>query len=154
MTDIVKKYSKCLRQCVFSLGAAFLLTSGFVPGAHAADYQNLPIVKPVMSCDQLAQADLSKISDAKIIIKTATQMAVRQGYRNLTRAAIAEKLSIFPSSVSFHCGAMSQLRDDVVAYAIENEYTAVVGQALADRHPLALKAPAALRARAAKLLAA
>lgn len=81
-------------------------------------------------------------------------MAVRQGYRNITRAAIAEKLEIFPSSVSFHCGSMTLLRDCVVAYAIENGYTAVVGQALADRHPLALRAPAALRARAAKLLAA
>lgn len=81
-------------------------------------------------------------------------MAVRQGYRNLTRAAIAEKLEIFPSSVSFHCGTMAQLRDGVVEFAIENGYTAVLGQALADRHPLALKAPAAMRARAAKLLAA
>lgn len=88
------------------------------------------------------------------IIKTATHMAVRFGFDKLTRAQIAAKLDIFPSSVSFHCGTMEELRASVVAYAIANEYTAVVGQALAVRHPLALKAPAKLRARAAKLLAA
>lgn len=88
------------------------------------------------------------------IIKTATQLAVRVSFDKLTRAQIAAKLEIFPSSVSFHCGTMEELRAAVVAYAIANEYVAVVGQALAVRHPLALKAPAKLRARAAKLLAA
>jgi hypothetical protein len=89
-----------------------------------------------------------------IIVKTATQMAVKHGYDKLTRDAIATKLGIFPSSVSFHCKSMKNLRNLIVAHAIEEGYTAVVGQALANRHPAALAAPAAVRERAAKLLAA
>lgn len=88
-----------------------------------------------------------------IIIKTACQMAVRVGFDKLTRQAIAEKLDIFPSSISFHCGTMGDLRIAVLEYAIENEYLAVLGQGLTARHPVAMKAPAKLRARAARLLA-
>lgn len=88
------------------------------------------------------------------IVKAATHMAIKCGYDKLTRAAIAAELDIFPSSVSFHCKSMANLRDLVVADAIERGIAVVVGQALAHKHPLALKAPEALRRRAAKLLAA
>ena len=89
-----------------------------------------------------------------IIVKAAAQMAVRVGYTKLTRSQIAEKLDIFPSSISFHCGTMGDLRCAVIQYAIDNEITAVLCQALADRHPVALKAPKEMKARAAKMLAA
>ena len=89
-----------------------------------------------------------------IIIRTATQMAVTCGFANLTRQAIADKLDIFPSAVSFHCGAMHELKSAVMAYAVENELLTVVAQGLAARHPIALKAPGTMRARAAKILAA
>src|SRR5271167_494242 len=75
MLGRASKSSRRFRQFVLSLAASLFLAVGFSVSAHAADYQNLPVVKPVMSCDQLAQADLSKIGDAKITIKTA---AVRE----------------------------------------------------------------------------
>jgi hypothetical protein len=95
------------------------------------------------------------------IVRTATQMAVSVGFQNLTRQAIAERLDIFPSSISFHCKSMDNLRTLMVGFAIENalkpgrfHYIDVVAQALAARHPLALRAPAKVKAEAAKLLTA
>lgn len=88
------------------------------------------------------------------IIRKATQMAVRIGYAKLTREAIATKLKIFPSSVSWHCGKMSDVRAAILQYAIKHGYSAVVGQGLAAQHPIALNAPHEIRTRAAKLLAA
>lgn len=79
MKNRAKVSSKRFRQHLILLGAGILLTAGFAASAHAADYQNLPIVKPVMTCDQLARADLSKISDAKITVKTATAVDTPKG---------------------------------------------------------------------------
>jgi feruloyl esterase len=47
-----------------------LLTSLAVP-TKAADYLDLPVIKPVMACDQLAGADLSKAADAAVVVKLA-----------------------------------------------------------------------------------
>ena len=79
MTDNAKKYSKRLRQCVFSLSAGLLLIPGFVVDAAAAEYPNLPVVKPVISCDQLMQADVSKAADATVTIKTAKVVDTPKG---------------------------------------------------------------------------
>ena len=79
MIDKAGKSSRRLRQIAFSLGAGFLLTSAFVCSAQAAGYQNLAVVKPVMSCGQLAQADLSKISDARITLQSATVRETEKG---------------------------------------------------------------------------
>ncbi len=71
MMDRAEKFTNRRWHVVFALGAVFLLTTGFTASAQSAGYQNLSVVKPVMSCDQLAQADMSKFTDAKITIKTA-----------------------------------------------------------------------------------
>jgi feruloyl esterase len=61
------------RQWVFSLGTSILLTAGFADGAHAAaGYANLAAVKPIMSCEQLATADVKAADGARITIKTAS----------------------------------------------------------------------------------
>lgn len=87
------------------------------------------------------------MSKAKII-EAATKLAAKIGYTNLTRSAIAEKLKIPPSSVSFHCGGMDVVRALVVQHAIDTENLTVVAQALAHHNPLAMRAAAELRARA------
>ena len=63
--------SRRMRRLVFSLGAGIFLTTGFAAGAHADGYQNLAVVKPVMSCDQLAQAEIKTPDGATVSIKTA-----------------------------------------------------------------------------------
>ena len=48
----------------------FLLTS-FAARSHGADYLDLPVVKPVMTCDQLAGANLSKAAGAAVTVKSS-----------------------------------------------------------------------------------
>jgi feruloyl esterase len=71
MMNGAREFSKRFRRFVFTLGASVLLTTGFAAGAHAADYANLAVVKPVMTCDQLAQAEVKTADGAKVTIKTA-----------------------------------------------------------------------------------
>ncbi len=60
------------RQLVFALGAGTLLAAGFADRAHAAGYANLAVVKPVMTCEQLATADVKTADGGKITIRTAS----------------------------------------------------------------------------------
>ncbi len=66
-------------QNIFAFGAGLLLLAGFVSSASAADYQNLPVVKPVVSCDQLAKADLRQAVDVPVTIKSATELDTEKG---------------------------------------------------------------------------
>lgn len=95
------------------------------------------------------------------IVRAATQLAVKMGFQNMSRQDIADHVGCFPSQISFHVGTMKAVRDAIVTYAIEHaleggrfHYIEVVGQALAAKHPLALKAPKEVKAAALSVLAA
>lgn len=64
-----------------SLTAAvgLFLMAGFAGSARAADYQNLPVVKPAVSCDQLAKAELTQAVGAAAAIKSATELDTEKG---------------------------------------------------------------------------
>ncbi len=70
-----------------ALGAGLLLLAGFANSAHASDYQNLPVVKPIVSCDKLAAADLAQAVGTSVTIKSAARRDTEkakysQGNRN------------------------------------------------------------------------
>jgi len=95
------------------------------------------------------------------IVRAATQLAVKLGYRNMSRQQIADYVGCFPSQISFHVGTMKTVRDAIVSYAIEHaleggrfHYIDVVAQALAAKHHLAMKAPKEVKAAALSVLAA
>jgi hypothetical protein len=67
------------KQLIFALGSGLLLLGGFASSARAADYQNLPVVKPVVSCDQLAKAELGQAVGASVTIKSATGLGTEKG---------------------------------------------------------------------------
>lgn len=75
MTGISKAYSRCFLQRAILLGAGILLATGFAAGAQAADYANLAVVKPVMTCDQFAQADIKTPDGAKVTAPHIEQQA-------------------------------------------------------------------------------
>jgi hypothetical protein len=79
MMDGMTKSSRRIRRVLFSLGVGILLTAGFAAKAHAADYQNLAVVKPVMTCDQLAQAEVKTPDGGTVTIKTAKQRDTDKG---------------------------------------------------------------------------
>ena len=72
MNKSYRTSSICFLRFVFSLGAGLLLAAGFLTKASAADFANLPVVKPVVSCDQFTQADIKTADGAKVTIKTGT----------------------------------------------------------------------------------
>ena len=61
------------------LGAGLLLLAGFASSGRAADYQNLPVVEPVVSCGQLAKAELRQAVGASVTIKSATEFDTEKG---------------------------------------------------------------------------
>jgi feruloyl esterase len=66
----VSVFSKRIGTLAGSL-AVLLMFAGLASRAHAADYLDLPVVKPVVSCDQLAKTDLSQAVGAKVTVKAA-----------------------------------------------------------------------------------
>ena len=59
--------------------AGLLLLASFASTAHAIQYQNLPIVKPVVTCDQLAKAELAQAVGTTVTIKSATERDTEKG---------------------------------------------------------------------------
>jgi feruloyl esterase len=51
---------------------SFLPATAFTTNAQAAGYQNLAVVKPFMTCDQIAQANITTPDGARIAIRTAS----------------------------------------------------------------------------------
>ena len=88
----------------------------------------------------------------QVILDAAATLAAKQGFRNVTRSAIAAKVGIATGTVSYHFGTMAQLQNAIVNYAVDTQNMKVLAQALGEGHPIALRAPQSLRTAAAKLL--
>lgn len=83
-----------------------------------------------------------------MILSTAMQLANLHGFGKVTRNMIADRAEIATGSVSYHFKSMRKLQAAMVTRSIETENLKVLGQAIAAKHPLALKAADALRKRA------
>lgn len=83
------------------------------------------------------------------ILSTAMQLANLHGFGNVTRDMLANRMEIACGSVSYHWKGMRKLEAAMVERAVETENLKILGQAIAAKHPLALKAPDELRKRAA-----
>src|SRR5579863_1831306 len=122
MMNRTSRSSRCFRRIVVSLGTSLVVTLGFAAGAQAADYQNLSVVKPVMTCDQFAQADLGKIADAKITIKTATILDTPKGqYCRITASVEPE--------VNFHADLPIDHWTQRFVLGAQGRYTDITGHA-------------------------
>ena len=87
------------------------------------------------------------------ILSAAMQLANLKGFKKVSRSDIAKRADVATGSVSYHFGTMKKLRDAMVTRAVESSNLKILAQALAERHPLATKAPEALRRAAAATLA-
>lgn len=87
-----------------------------------------------------------------LILKTAAALAVRRGFRNVTREEIAGKAEIAAGTVSYHFKSMSRLQDAVMVYAVNEELLPILAQGLAEKHRVAQGAAVHLRQRAAQLI--
>lgn len=93
------------------------------------------------------------------IVRAATRLAIKLGFQNMSRQQIADHVGCFPSQISFHVGTMREVQDAIVQYAIDHalkssrfHYVDVVAQALAARHPLAIRAVRTSKELSAALL--
>lgn len=88
------------------------------------------------------------------IMRAALRLAERDGFREVSRAAVAVNARIAAGSISYHFGNMKKFQNAIVGAAVATKNLVIIGQALAVRHPIALKAPAALKAKALKAMTA
>lgn len=82
------------------------------------------------------------------LLAAALALAEKQGYTNVSRAAIAAQCGVSEALLSHHFGTMIEFRRTLMRYAIRKENLAVVLQGLVAKDARAIKAPELLRARA------
>ena len=87
------------------------------------------------------------------ILGAAMQLANLKGFKKVTRQDIASRAKVAAGSVSYHFKSMKKLQAAMVERAVETENLRILGQALAERHPAAAKAPEVLRRAAAMAIA-
>jgi AcrR family transcriptional regulator len=86
------------------------------------------------------------------ILVAAVKIAEKTPLFMVSRGAIAKRAKVPPSLISFHTGTMEDLRDAIVARAVEEGNAAVVMHAMAANHAGVKNAPKALIEEACKLL--
>jgi DNA-binding transcriptional regulator YbjK len=87
------------------------------------------------------------------ILGIAVEQAKTVGYHKITRDSVAEGAGVSMGLVTRYFGTMQKLRRAVMRAAIARRIPEIVAQGLGTCDPLARKAPADLKARAAGLLA-
>lgn len=87
------------------------------------------------------------------LLEIALQQAEKLGLANLRRIDVATAASVSEALVSARLGTMVNLRRDVMRHAIKTKNLRVLGEGVACRDPVALKAPPDLRQQALASLA-
>lgn len=86
------------------------------------------------------------------ILLCAVQEASKVGYNRITRDGVADRAGVSVGLVSNYFNTMTQLRRDIMRYAIKNECLDIIAQGLimGDKH--AIKAPDKLKKKAGRYL--
>ena len=82
------------------------------------------------------------------IIDAALRLAVKHGYKNVTREQIGDAVGVTASAVSYHFVTMKRLRRCLMRAAVRSKNLTVILQGLTANDPQAYKADATLRRRA------
>jgi AcrR family transcriptional regulator len=90
----------------------------------------------------------------RAVLVAAVALSQEIGYANITRDAVAERAGVAAGSVNNAYGTVADLRDAVMAHAVENELLGIIGSGVANGHPAARAVPAELQQRALAALAA
>ena len=79
------------------------------------------------------------------ILQIAVKMASTAGLKSLTRDSIASTAGVSNGSINHYFDNIDRLRTMVIRHAVKAKILRIVGEAIAQRHPVALGAPRALR---------
>ena len=74
------------------------------------------------------------------IVATALSLASKHGFRRFSREQIANELGVTGGTLNYYFDPIDTVHDAVVLEAIKRRVWNVFVQALAEKHPLALKA--------------
>lgn len=85
------------------------------------------------------------------VLEAALAVAERDGWQKLTRAKVAEEAGVSDGTVSNAFGDLPNLRREVMLLAVQRESLAIICAGIAERNPVALAAPKALKAKALAL---
>jgi AcrR family transcriptional regulator len=87
------------------------------------------------------------------ILDAAVTAASRVGFHHVTRLDIALEAKVSPPLVSLYLGDMDSIRRVILDAAVTRRMLGLIAQGLAAQHPVAMEAPAELRAEAVASLA-
>lgn len=86
------------------------------------------------------------------ILGAALELARRDSYSTMTRDEVAASAGVGAGTVNAIFGTMDLLRQEVMKAAISREVIEIIADGLSKRDPLARKAPAGLKQKAAALI--
>jgi AcrR family transcriptional regulator len=86
------------------------------------------------------------------ILDAAVKLADRHGFRKVSKEKIAKEVGCPVGSINYYWGTVFKLDHAVMKHAVSTKNVRIVARGLATRHPVALRAPFALRQQAAKIL--
>ena len=86
------------------------------------------------------------------LLDVALDLAVKHGYRRVTRYDLAEAVGCSPGLVNVYYATMQELRDKVMRAAIRRGILPIIAEGLAEGHVDALAIPKELRRKAAESL--
>ena len=66
------------------------------------------------------------------VLAMAVDLAIKQGYRNVTRQQIADRARISVGTVSNYFGTMANLHRAIMSFAVSRHVLSIVAQGLAD----------------------
>jgi len=92
----------------------------------------------------MTQIKLPKKDRVAQLLAAALDLAVKVGYNNVTREAIAQRAGVADRLVSYHMGTMPTLRRDIVRQAVHTECLPVIAQAAVAKDKHLKKCPPAL----------
>lgn len=82
------------------------------------------------------------------ILLAAVEVAKRDGYTSITRQAVANRAGYAESLINVYFNTMSQLKTDVMRYAIKNNVLSIIAQGVVNGDSRVKKLPESVRTAA------
>jgi len=93
-------------------------------------------------------ARLTPAARKNLILKAAVDFARREGWTYLTRDAVAAEAECAEGLVNHYFGDFTNLRDDVMRYAVRSGLLALIAEGLEEENDVAEHAPEVIKERA------
>jgi len=87
------------------------------------------------------------------VLKAAVTLAKRVGYRNIQQLEVAKLAQCSAGSVTNAFGTLTNLKREVMRYAVREGIVEIIAQGLADGNPYARKAEPTLKRKAGEYVA-